>query len=156
MLQNPDISPSASMNRWILTILMFHFDLVHVPGTNHTPNGLSRQKPQPGNKEEPEDDFEDWIDNINEFIHHLQPHLTSIQSLISTPPITSYIHTSTDDSTDTPVSGQQEEDQVIPYSIIPQSDIARDTNRRLEKVKTWLETLEQPIGLSNAKYKTFI
>ena len=42
MLQNLDISPSASMNRWILTILMFHFNLVHVPGTNHMPDRLSR------------------------------------------------------------------------------------------------------------------
>jgi RNase H-like domain found in reverse transcriptase len=60
MLQNPDISPSASMNRWILAILMFHFTLVHVPGTHHTPDRLSRWKPQPGDKEEPEDNFEDW------------------------------------------------------------------------------------------------
>ena len=30
MLSNPDIQPSASINRWILSILMFHFDLVHV------------------------------------------------------------------------------------------------------------------------------
>ena len=39
MLQNPDISLSASINRWILAILMFHSTLVHVPGTHHTPNG---------------------------------------------------------------------------------------------------------------------
>jgi hypothetical protein len=32
MLANPDIAPSASINRWILSILMFHFDLDHVPG----------------------------------------------------------------------------------------------------------------------------
>src|SRR5208282_5114160 len=65
MLQNPDIAPSASMNQWIVSILMFHFTLVHVPGMHHGPDGLSRQKPQPGDKEEPDDDFEDWIDNVN-------------------------------------------------------------------------------------------
>jgi hypothetical protein len=59
MLWNPDISPSASINRWIFAILMFHFTLVHVPGMHHTLDGLSRQKPQPGDKKEPEDDFED-------------------------------------------------------------------------------------------------
>ena len=42
MLANPDISPSASINRWILLILMFHFTLVHVPGSHHGPDGLSR------------------------------------------------------------------------------------------------------------------
>ena len=42
MLSNPDISPSASMNRWILAILMFHFTLVHIPGSYHGPDGLSQ------------------------------------------------------------------------------------------------------------------
>ena len=42
MLANPDIAPSASINRWILGILMFHFTLVHVPGTHHGPDGLSQ------------------------------------------------------------------------------------------------------------------
>src|SRR5271155_2017345 len=41
MLKNPDIVPSASINRWIVSILMFHFELVHVPGTHHCPDGLS-------------------------------------------------------------------------------------------------------------------
>ena len=62
MLNNPDVVPSASINRWILSILMFHFTLVHVPGTHHRPDRLSRRCPQPGDEDEPEDDFEDWID----------------------------------------------------------------------------------------------
>ena len=41
MLNNPDIDPSATINRWILSILTFHFTLVHVPGTMHGPDGLS-------------------------------------------------------------------------------------------------------------------
>ena len=40
MPKNPDIAPSASMNRWILLILLFHFTLVHVPGSHHGPDGL--------------------------------------------------------------------------------------------------------------------
>ena len=42
MLANPDLTPSASMNRWIVSILLFHFTLVHVPSTQHGPDGLSR------------------------------------------------------------------------------------------------------------------
>ena len=42
MLVNLDLTPSASMNRWIVLILLFHFTLVHVPGTRHGPDGLSR------------------------------------------------------------------------------------------------------------------
>ena len=40
MLNNLDIVPSMSINRWILLILTFHFTLVHVPGSNHGPDGL--------------------------------------------------------------------------------------------------------------------
>jgi hypothetical protein len=48
MLSNPDISPSASINWWIVAILTFHFDAVHVPGTHHGPGGPSRRLWQDG------------------------------------------------------------------------------------------------------------
>ena len=50
---------------------MFHFKLVHVPGSHHGPDGLSRRRPQPGDEEEEEEDdgFEDWIDKFNGFMH---------------------------------------------------------------------------------------
>jgi hypothetical protein len=70
---------------------MFHFTLVHVPGMHHTPDGLSRGKPQLGDKEEPEDDFGDWINNINGFIHSLNPHPSISNYTTLTPPITSYV-----------------------------------------------------------------
>jgi hypothetical protein len=41
MLAPPDVALSASINWWILSILMFYFTLVHVPGTHCGPNGLS-------------------------------------------------------------------------------------------------------------------
>ena len=43
MLANLDIVPPASINQWILSILMFYFTLVHVPGMHHGPDGLSRR-----------------------------------------------------------------------------------------------------------------
>ena len=43
MLENLDIVPPASINQWILSILMFHFTLVHVPGMHHGPDDLSRR-----------------------------------------------------------------------------------------------------------------
>src|ERR1700730_12705795 len=72
MLNNPDIVPSASINRWIVGILTFHFELVHVPGSNHGPDGLSRRPPQPGDEERNDDDgFDDWIDNLYSFVHQV-------------------------------------------------------------------------------------
>ncbi|KNZ81496.1 hypothetical protein J132_00462 [Termitomyces sp. J132] len=75
MLQNPDIQPSASMNHWIMAILMFHFELVHVKGTFHGPDGLSQCPPQPGNSPVDDSDnsvYEDWIDCLHGFVHQVQ------------------------------------------------------------------------------------
>jgi hypothetical protein len=36
MLNNPDIQPNATINRWIADILLFDFKLVHVPAIHHT------------------------------------------------------------------------------------------------------------------------
>jgi hypothetical protein len=42
MLNNPDIQPNATINRWIAGILLFDFKLVHVPVIHHTAaDGLS-------------------------------------------------------------------------------------------------------------------
>ncbi|KNZ76466.1 hypothetical protein J132_10441 [Termitomyces sp. J132] len=75
MLQNPNIQPSASMNRWIMAILMFHFELVHVKGTFHGPDGLSQHPPQPDDTPVDDSDnsvYEDWIDRLHGFIHQVQ------------------------------------------------------------------------------------
>src|SRR5271168_5438147 len=66
---------------------MFHFELVHVPGTHHGPDGLSRRRPQPGDEEEPEDDFDDWVDNVNGFIHMVNPLPKNISTLTDAPPV---------------------------------------------------------------------
>ena len=156
ILWNPDISPSASMNRWILAILMFHFTLVHVPGTHRTPDRLSRQKPQPGNEEEPEDNFEDWIDNMNGFLHFLNSHPSIHHCITPTPPITSYVHCNSPTPDNAPSNNQQENSNSKSYSIIPWSDLSIEADCKLEKVQTWLEKLEQPEGLSDSEYKTFM
>jgi hypothetical protein len=42
MLNNPDIQLNATINQWIIGILLFNFKLVHVPAIHHTAtNGLS-------------------------------------------------------------------------------------------------------------------
>ena len=44
MLNNPDLQPNATMNRWIQGILLFDFKLVHVPAKDHSaPDALSRR-----------------------------------------------------------------------------------------------------------------
>ena len=64
MLNNPDIQPNVAINRWIATILLFDFKIMHVPADKHRrPDGLSRQPPLEGEDEE-EEDPEDWVDEM--------------------------------------------------------------------------------------------
>jgi hypothetical protein len=57
----------------IVTILTFYFDLVHVPGTHHGPDRLSRRPRQDGDEEDRDDkeDFTDWIDELYRFMHQI-------------------------------------------------------------------------------------
>ena len=153
MLSNPDIAPSASINRWILSILMFHFTLVHVPGSHHGPDGLSRRKPQVGDEEEPEDDFDDWIDNVNGFMHIINPLPTTTTMLTATPPIINYAITSDHNQTKEDDSELANiEEAITPYSVVPRSEIAIAADERLEKVRDWLETLKRPDGMKDSDY----
>ncbi|KAI0336913.1 hypothetical protein BDW22DRAFT_1340865, partial [Trametopsis cervina] len=44
MLNEPDLQPNATINRWIQGILLFDFELLHVPAERHKgPDALSRR-----------------------------------------------------------------------------------------------------------------
>ena len=62
MINNADIQLNNTMNRWIAPILLFTFELVHVPGKDHGgPDRLSRRKSAEGDVEEREDG---WVDKV--------------------------------------------------------------------------------------------
>ena len=72
MLVNRNIAPSASINCWIVSILLFHSTLVHVLGTRHSHDGLSQWPKQPADEDgEPTEDldFDDWVDQVYGFMH---------------------------------------------------------------------------------------
>lgn len=57
MLNDPDLQPNASTNRWIQGILLFDFELVHVPAEKHQgPDRLSRKEKEEGEIVEEDDD----------------------------------------------------------------------------------------------------
>lgn len=67
MINNPDIQPNAAVNRWIAGILLFDFELKHVPAARHTgPDGLSRRPAAPEDPAESGDE-DDWIDSACAF-----------------------------------------------------------------------------------------
>lgn len=160
MLTHPDINPSASMNRWILAILTFHFELVHVPGAFHGPDGLLHQCPQPDDDPQEDDTSEckDWIDCMHNLMLVINP---MTPALIFSPP--SLIHISeafiTNDSQDTPTIDSDDNDNdndVTPYSIIPQSEKAEKADTQVVKVRDWHTNFECPDDMTNAEYNTFV
>jgi hypothetical protein len=162
MLKNPDIAPSASINRWIVSILMFHFTLVHVPGTHHGPDGLSRRRPQPGDEEEPEDDFEDWIDQVNGFMHFINTPPARIQqevNIVATPTVACYVIEAGIESAAYPKEGSNQDQSTTAYSDVPRTEAAKAADARLIAVKSWHQTLEWPLDLkdlTDSEYKTFM
>jgi hypothetical protein len=62
MLRGADIQPTAVMNRWLQGILLFDFDLIHVPATRFKgPDALSRRQPL---EDEYVEDDDSWLDDI--------------------------------------------------------------------------------------------
>jgi Integrase zinc binding domain/RNase H-like domain found in reverse transcriptase len=144
MLANPDIAPSASINRWIVSILTFHFTLVHVPGTHHGPDGLSRRPPQEQDDEPSiNEDFGDWIDRLHGFVHQINP--------LSTRPFPSH---SLQPTFALPTDLSKGED--ITYEDIPRSERAKKDDERLLRVQKWLQDMLRPPELSESDYATFV
>ena len=155
MLSNPDISPSASINRWILAILTFQFKLVHVKGENHGPDGLSRRPRQPNDPSaDPDDHFNDWIDNMHGFVHMIQPlpqffgHHPSLLTFAG-----AQIQNEEEKNTDTVESIDLDTDD---YAQVPRSNTANSLDFRLELIRKWLSDLERPSDLSDEEYIKFI
>ena len=127
-----------------------------LPGFHHSPDGLSRRKPQPEEESEPEDDFEDWIDQVNGFLHFLNPHPTHSYSITSAPPISCYINESAREVSPDPHTAHENSTPPKPYSIVPRSDSAIAADARLDLVRHFLDTLQRPPELSDKDYKTFM
>ena len=150
MLANADLEPSASINRWILAILTFHFTLVHVPGTFHGPDGLSRRRPQPGDQEEPDDDFDDWVDRVHGLMHMINDRTlrTHKDDIATAAFITNEV-----DSADVPIP---EDDSPVTYADVPRTIAAQLADDRLVLVRRWLDTLQRPADLSDSDFATFV
>ena len=137
MINNPDIIPSASINRWIAGIRLFEFELRHVPAPKHrAPDGLSRRPAAP---EDPKvEDADDWLDERLEVFHFerfLSFNALSSKSppTISTPPLPQLVYTQ--DSYITSSS---------PSSIQLPSATLTELNTKVDQVQSYLTTLEWP------------
>ena len=139
MLKNPDIAPSASINRWISAILTFHFELVHVPGERHGPDGLSRRPPQPGDPVIPEDDDDENPLGPCFLTMHFWAHFRRIS-----PSVSAFSNSEAD------------EEPSISYAQVPRSRKAQDADLKLSHIPHFLETFETPPGLSEKALQAFV
>ncbi|KAG5348581.1 hypothetical protein C0989_009671, partial [Termitomyces sp. Mn162] len=162
------------MNRWIMVILMFHFELVHVKGTFHGPDGLSWCPPQPDDPPVDDSDnsvYEDWIDHLHGFIHWVQLPLPLLCHLSMAahrlPPVANLgclpiLATFASDTNTAPQLATSDDitplrdDGTTTYSDVPRSAKAITSNARVLLVEKWLHDLIQPEGFSDKDYATFV
>ena len=70
MLNNPDLQPNATINRWIQGVLLFDFELRHVPADKHRgPDALSRRQPTIEEQDESEQ-LNQWLEDTSLFLIH--------------------------------------------------------------------------------------
>ena len=155
MINNPDLQPNVTINRWIMGILLFHFHPEHVPTTHHTgPDGLSWWLPSENNPVE-EDDFEDWIDNAYSF-------MISLMNTCTSPAVgTTDHHRHTTHTSEMPshnlsvlISATLDTSQTNP--TIPHSHKAVTKESCIDNIHDFLNTRIHPTDLSDADYKSFI
>jgi hypothetical protein len=158
MLNSPALHPNDAINRWISAILLFDFDLVHVPADKHTgADGLSRRPHAPSDPptDDPEE-LEDWIDtNAGLFLElssppsPLDPAPSVFLSL--SPERYREIFNPPDPLRQLADSPDSESDVQIPRSV---RAVLRD--EKLDVIRTFLRTVTRPPGLDDSKYRQFI
>ena len=147
MINNPDMQPNTSINRWIAGILLFNFKLVHVPATKHT--GADRLSRRPPSEDDPDitEDHEDWLDNAYSFSIQLlndQYHLSASSIPHSHTP-RSPSHSIFIDSVSDPS-----------HPTIPRSESAQAFDKRLILIRNFLTTSIRPPDLSDSEFQSFV
>ena len=154
MINNPTLHPNDAINRWIAVILLFDFDLVHVPADKHTgADGLSRRPraPEDPSFEDP-DELEGWIDtNAGFYIESSTPPLACDPA-----PTFAFLDTVSVFNVSTPTPADPLAPDPTDELQIPRSDRAIRREARIDQVRVFLHTLERPPDLLDEEYHQFI
>ncbi|RXW12346.1 hypothetical protein EST38_g13510 [Candolleomyces aberdarensis] len=184
MINNPDIQPNATINRWIAGILLFDFELRHVPARHHgAADGLSRREQSP-NDPVLDDDYDQWIDEANAFAIELtnwghsplrysheitplvSPRLAPIATYVSfalesapqleSAPLTTLESAPLASTVSPAVSVLQNSPTTREYASVPRSEKAIAKDQRLRDVGNYLSTLSRPVGLTGEGFAKFL
>ena len=153
MLSNPDITLLAGVNHWIVSILLFHFTLIHVPGMWHGPDSRLQHPQQPGDEDDNSEynpEFNDWVDKVYGFMHFLNP--TCLQ-IASSDKNATFASEAIDDPnvTNSPVLTDP-----FTYDCVPCSEKLHKANNWLDCVCEWFMSLRRPNDISNKVYTAFL
>ena len=167
MLNSPALHPNDAINRWISAILLFDFDLVHVPADKHTgADGLSRRPHAPGDAptEDPEE-LEDWIDtNTGLFLELTSPQSpfdpapSAFLTLEPDPALSESPHPQYPEpfNPPNPLDHLSDRSDSYPEEQIPRSPRAILRDQKLDVIREFLSTVSRPPGLDDAAYQQFI
>ncbi|KAJ3555802.1 hypothetical protein NP233_g12120 [Leucocoprinus birnbaumii] len=166
MINNPDIQPSAAINRWISAILLFPFRLRHVPGKTHGPDEwidsansfhYSHPPPQhPLSQPGPFLDRLDWINASNTLSVEILNDIWSQHALAHS--IRHFPHSCSTFAASATENLQKEnlEPAISPFPTIPRSEKARQRDLELQRVQAFLIDPQRPPDLSDDAFKRFV
>jgi len=165
MINNPTLHPNDAINRWISAILLFDFELVHIPADKHTgADGLSRRPRAPEDDElESAEDLENWIDTNAGFFIELN---TPASPYDSAPPMNAsrstcevFAVSSSPSTRGSPPPSEPSSSSNDASSLdieIPRSSKADLRDAKLSIIRRFLTTLQRPPKLSDQEYRQFI
>src|SRR5712672_3638201 len=157
MLSNPDIQPSATINRWIAAILLFTFKLKHIPADkHHGPDGLSCREPSP-NDDDNDGNPEDWIDRTLSLGVWVESWLTSQASRVLTLLLSDHsMLSATTSQASAWLLGTEDADGTTPVTTFPTDSTAVHADDEMMRIHQYLSTRRPPSDLSGLAITQFI
>ena len=170
MLNNPDIQPNNAINRWIAGILLFNFDLVHVPGKLHLgPDGLSRRRAVPEDEEEPQDGWVDEVLGLGVWVNSWVEAQEGAGLALALRPVGAFIEEVVDEGQDAlsplllpafPFPFLNFALQAAPGGMVdgelPRSEADARADLELLSIRDFLSTTRRPSDLDEAALKKFL
>ena len=146
MINNPDAHPNAAMNHWIAAILLFDFELIHVPGKKFEgPDGLSRREKTEDKGDTTEEEAENWVDEI------LGCGIWVAGSFYA-----ATLNMGEEDGQKATVASAMKTETKVEEEEIPETEESRKRDEELMVVMKFLATMEKPESLDKKGIKTLV
>ncbi|PIL33988.1 hypothetical protein GSI_03696 [Ganoderma sinense ZZ0214-1] len=138
-----------------MAILMFRFEIVHVPGERHDPDGLSRRPRQPGDPDEEDDGFDDWIDRVHGLLHFVNEPVgaedvcdLAVALPLTEEPLAVF-------ALGNPIQAAPGVGETPPYDAFPRSECAKRLDGLLPVIRNFLDDPKRPSGQTDKQWKGF-